>query len=95
MKDSYKFFYASLSEDLKNIYATNGLGMICAEKGILQVSKDIFTRAREECLGTDVSINLAHVHLALKRFTDGSMNINRYYFVYHAIIIFLLLFVTS
>lgn len=67
--------------------------MICAEKGILQVSKDIFTRAREECLGTDVSINLAHVHLALKRFTDG-MNINRYYFVHNAIIV-LLLFVIS
>lgn len=44
LKDSYKFFYAAASEDSKNIYAINGLGMICAEKGILQVSKDIFTR---------------------------------------------------
>ena len=71
LKDSYKFFYAALSEDTKNIYATNGLGMICAEKGILQVSKDIFQKAREECHGADIGINLAHVHIAQNRYTDA------------------------
>lgn len=71
LKDSYKFYYAALSEDVKNIYATNGLGMVCAEKGLLQVSRDIFTRAREESLGADIGINLAHVLIGQKRFADA------------------------
>lgn len=44
LKDSYKFFYHVLNEDRKNVYAANGLAMVCAEKGELDAARDIFTR---------------------------------------------------
>ena len=46
IKDSYKFFYGALNEDKKNIYAANGLGMVCAEKTELDAAKEIFSRVR-------------------------------------------------
>ncbi|CAO2823169.1 unnamed protein product [Amaranthus hypochondriacus] len=53
-----------------NLYAANGLGMILAEKGQFDVSKEIFTQVQEAGSGTifsqmpDVWINLAHVYFA-------------------------------
>jgi tetratricopeptide (TPR) repeat protein len=44
LKDSYKFFHHVLNEDHKNVYAANGLGMICAEKKELEVAREIFSR---------------------------------------------------
>jgi RNA polymerase-associated protein CTR9 len=46
LKNSYKFYHLVLTEDVKNIYAANGLGMVCAERGELNVAKDIFSRVR-------------------------------------------------
>jgi RNA polymerase-associated protein CTR9 len=48
LKDSYKFFHHVLNEDHKNVYAANGLGMICAEKKELEVAREIFSRVRIE-----------------------------------------------
>ncbi|KAL2945136.1 Protein CTR9-like protein [Bienertia sinuspersici] len=58
-----------------NLYAANGLGMILAEKGQFDVSKEIFTQVQEAGSGSilsqmpDVWINLAHVYFAQGNFT--------------------------
>lgn len=58
-----------------NLYAANGLGMILAEKGQFDVSKEIFTQVQEAGSGTifsqmpDVWINLAHVYFAQGNYT--------------------------
>ena len=73
LKDSYKFFHHVLLEDNKNVYAANGLGMVCAQKGELDVAREIMSRAREAGmpLSEDICCNLAHVHLAQGRFVDA------------------------
>ena len=75
LKDSYKFFHHVLMEDCKNVYAANGLGMVCAQKGELDVAREIISRAREAGLplSEDICCNLAHVHLAQGRFVDAEM----------------------
>ena len=50
LKDSMKFFHSVLRDHSKNVYATNGLGMICAEKGENDVAREIFSRVRVLCL---------------------------------------------
>ena len=45
-KDSYKFFHHVLNEDPKNVYAANGLGMVCAEMGELETAREIISRVR-------------------------------------------------
>ncbi|KAJ7955971.1 Protein CTR9-like protein [Quillaja saponaria] len=53
-----------------NLYAANGAGVVLAEKGHFDVSKDIFTQVQEAASGSvfvqmpDVWINLAHVYFA-------------------------------
>jgi tetratricopeptide (TPR) repeat protein len=73
IKDSYKFFHHVLLEDNKNVYAANGLGMVCAQKGELDVAREIMSRAREAGmpLSEDICCNLAHVHLAQERYVDA------------------------
>ncbi len=44
VKSSYKFYYHALDTDKKNVYAANGLGIIFAEKKLLNVAKDVFSR---------------------------------------------------
>lgn len=44
LKDSYKFFHHVLNEDKRNIFASNGLGMVCAEKGVFETAREIFAR---------------------------------------------------
>lgn len=55
------------------MYAANGLGMVCAEKGELDVAREIISRARESSmpLSEDICSNLAHVHLAQGRLIDA------------------------
>lgn len=73
IKDSYKFFHHVLTKDPKNVYAANGLGIVCAEKGELDVAREIISRAREASLplSEDICANLAHVHLAQGRLIDA------------------------
>ncbi|KAK8913860.1 hypothetical protein KSP39_PZI024157 [Platanthera zijinensis] len=57
-----------------NLYAANGAGVILAEKGQFDVSKDVFTQVQEAASGSifvqmaDVWINLAHVYFAQGHF---------------------------
>ncbi|KAK3034481.1 hypothetical protein RJ639_032470 [Escallonia herrerae] len=57
-----------------NLYAANGAGVVLAEKGQFDVSKDLFTQVQEAASGSvfvqmpDVWINLAHVHFAQGNF---------------------------
>jgi hypothetical protein len=44
IKDSYKFFHHVLTKDPKNVYAANGLGVVCAEKGEFDVAREIISR---------------------------------------------------
>ncbi|MED6194834.1 Protein CTR9 [Stylosanthes scabra] len=58
-----------------NLYAANGAGVVLAEKGHFDVSKDIFTQVQEAASGSvfvqmpDVWINLAHVYFAQGNFS--------------------------
>ncbi|OWM74440.1 hypothetical protein CDL15_Pgr013344 [Punica granatum] len=57
-----------------NLYAANGAGVVLAEKGQFDVSRDIFTQVQEAASGSifiqmpDVWINLAHVYFAQGNF---------------------------
>ncbi|XP_059634757.1 protein CTR9 homolog [Cornus florida] len=64
-----------LVQHTANLYAANGAGVVLAEKGQFDVSKDLFTQVQEAASGNvfvqmpDVWINLAHVHFAQGNFT--------------------------
>ncbi|CAM9129407.1 unnamed protein product, partial [Choristocarpus tenellus] len=67
------FYQEVLKEDDANAFAANGLGMVLAEKGMLDQAKDVFARVREisaEVLA-DVWINLAHVYLAQNKHNEA------------------------
>ena len=49
IKDSYKFFHHVLTKDPKNVYAANGLGVVCAEKGEFDVAREIISRVSKCC----------------------------------------------
>ncbi|KAJ8641267.1 hypothetical protein MRB53_017961 [Persea americana] len=57
-----------------NLYAANGAGVVLAEKGRFDVSKDIFTQVHEAASGSvfvqmpDIWVNLAHVYFAQGHF---------------------------
>ncbi|KAL3532680.1 hypothetical protein ACH5RR_006201 [Cinchona calisaya] len=57
-----------------NLYAANGAGVVLAEKGQFDISKELFTQVQEAASGSvfvqmpDVWINLAHVHFAQGNF---------------------------
>ncbi|XP_031267897.1 protein CTR9 homolog isoform X2 [Pistacia vera] len=63
-----------LVQHTSNLYAANGAGVVLAEKGHFDVSKDIFTQVQEAASGSvfvqmpDVWINLAHVYFAQGNF---------------------------
>ncbi|EOY30289.1 Binding isoform 1 [Theobroma cacao] len=63
-----------LVQHTANLYAANGAGVVLAEKGHFDVSKDIFTQVQEAASGSvfvqmpDVWINLAHVFFAQGNF---------------------------
>ncbi|CAI9100700.1 OLC1v1037856C1 [Oldenlandia corymbosa var. corymbosa] len=58
-----------------NLYAANGTGIVLAEKGQFDISKELFTQVQEAASGSvfvqmpDVWINLAHVHFAQGNFS--------------------------
>ncbi|KDP33904.1 hypothetical protein JCGZ_07475 [Jatropha curcas] len=63
-----------LVQHTANLYAANGAGVVLAEKGHFDVSKDLFTQVQEAASGNifvqmpDVWINLAHVYFAQGNF---------------------------
>ncbi|XP_022754797.1 protein CTR9 homolog isoform X1 [Durio zibethinus] len=63
-----------LVQHTDNLYAANGAGVVLAEKGQFDVSKDIFTQVQEGASGSvfvqmpDVWINLAHIFFAQGNF---------------------------
>ncbi|CAH9084050.1 unnamed protein product [Cuscuta europaea] len=63
-----------LFQQNSSLYAANGAGVILAEKGQFDISKDLFTQVQEAASGNvfvqmpDVWINLAHVHFAQGNF---------------------------
>ena len=65
LKRTYKFYHNVLSKNPKNAYATNGIGMICAEMNRFDAARELFSRARESNINAagDISLNLAHTHL--------------------------------
>ncbi|KAF8401080.1 hypothetical protein HHK36_014383 [Tetracentron sinense] len=69
-----------------NLYAANGAGVVLAEKGHFDVSKDIFTQVQEAASGSifvqmpDVWINLAHVYFAQGHFALAYQNCLRKFF---------------
>jgi RNA polymerase-associated protein CTR9 len=75
LKQSYKYYHHLLDEDKtkSNLYAANGLGMVCAEKGEFDAAREIFAKVREAAPAHNVSatINLAHVHLYQQHFADA------------------------
>ncbi|KAM6583619.1 hypothetical protein CsatB_010621 [Cannabis sativa] len=64
-----------LAQHSANLYAANGAGVVYAEKGHFDVSKDIFTQVQEAASGSifvqmpDVWINIAHVYFAQGNFS--------------------------
>ena len=65
LKRTYKFYHNVLAKNPKNAYATNGIGMICAEMNRFDAARELFSRARESNINAagDISLNLAHTHL--------------------------------
>lgn len=63
-----------LGLQINNMYAANGIGVVLAEKGLFDISKDIFTQVQEAATGNlavdmpDVWINLGHIYLAQGQF---------------------------
>ncbi|KAI4376503.1 hypothetical protein MLD38_014256 [Melastoma candidum] len=58
-----------LAQNNSNLYAANGAGVVLAEKGQFDVSKDVFTQVQEAAIQMpDVWINLAHVYFAQGNF---------------------------
>ncbi|KAK4396857.1 protein CTR9 [Sesamum angolense] len=63
-----------LQQNPANLYAANGACIVFAEKGQLDIAKDLFTQVIEATSGSsnvqmpDVLINLAHVHFAQGNF---------------------------
>ena len=41
---SMKFFHVALKEDHRNVYAANGLGMICVKEGKHEAARNVFSR---------------------------------------------------
>lgn len=52
LKESYKFYFHVLNEDATNVFAANGLGMVCAEKGETDAAREIFAKVRACCTAT-------------------------------------------
>ena len=73
MKQCRKYFFTPLSKDPTNVYAANGLGMVCCEYGEFDVASEIFLRAKELGLSAseDINNNLANAHLVQGRMAEA------------------------
>jgi len=70
-----EYFTKLLARSPYNVYAANGLGIVCAEKGLWSVAHDFFQTIREQLITRkhavpsnpfdfpDVHLNLAHIYL--------------------------------
>ncbi len=45
-KMSYKYYFSVLQEHVRNMYAANGLGIVCAKKEEFDSAKQIFNKVR-------------------------------------------------
>lgn len=43
-KSSYKYYFNVLQDHVRNLYAANGLGIICAKKEEFESAKQIFNK---------------------------------------------------
>ncbi|KAF5748435.1 hypothetical protein HS088_TW04G00389 [Tripterygium wilfordii] len=74
LEKSKELYTRVLVQHTANLYAANGAGVVLAEKGHFDVSKDIFTQVQEAASGNifvqlpDVWVNLAHVYFAQGNF---------------------------
>ncbi|XAR53477.1 hypothetical protein NMG60_11022043 [Bertholletia excelsa] len=74
LEKSKELYTKVLIDHNSNLYAANGAGVVLAEKGHFDVSKDLFTQVQEAASGSvfvqmpDVWINLAHVYFAQGNF---------------------------
>ena len=60
-----EMYRSVLQHEPNNVYAANGLGIVCVEKGRLQEAREIFTVVREAAAGCDHALlNLAQVQAA-------------------------------
>lgn len=74
LEKSKELYTKVLVQHPGNLYAANGAGVVLAEKGRFDVSKDIFTQVHEAASGSvfvqmpDIWVNLAHVYFAQGHF---------------------------
>ncbi|CAM6088195.1 unnamed protein product [Calypogeia fissa] len=74
LEKAKELYQKVLMQKPNNMFAANGIGIVLAEKGIFDVSKEVFTQVQEAAAGNvtvempDVWINLAHVYLAQGQF---------------------------
>ncbi|KAH3764242.1 RNA polymerase-associated protein CTR9 [Pelomyxa schiedti] len=72
LKIAMDFYWSVLKHNTTNPYAANGLGIIAAEKGNLQLAMDIFTQVRDACPDLpDVSLNMAHIYMLRHEFVHA------------------------
>jgi len=73
LKTSEKFIRATLQKDHRNVYAANGIGMLCAEQDELDAASEIFLRAKEFSTGfsDDIDSNLAHTRMIQGRTAEA------------------------
>lgn len=66
------FYWRVLNRNPANLYAANGVGIVCAEKGDINLAKEFFTQVREAAdWMADVRLNLAHIHFAQGQFVNA------------------------
>eukprot|EP00743_Colponemidia_sp_Colp-15_P005507 GILK01005923.1.p1 GENE.GILK01005923.1~~GILK01005923.1.p1 ORF type:complete len:1224 (-),score=347.14 GILK01005923.1:129-3746(-) len=72
LERAMEFFWKVLSLEESNAYASNGLGMVLAEKGKTAKAKEVFELVLESMPNMpDVLVNLGHVYLAMKQHTNA------------------------
>lgn len=73
LRTSYKFYHPVLAEHIRNAYAANGLGVVCATKGENDAAREIFSKIRQSNIKNteDTDINLANVYMSEKRFLEA------------------------
>jgi len=73
LKKCDDFINKTLRKDLKNMYAANGIGMLCIEQDEHDAASEIFLRAKEfsRDFTDDIDNNLAHTRLIQNRTAEA------------------------
>lgn len=73
LRTSYKFYHPVLTDHVRNAFAANGLGVVCATKGETEAAREIFSKIRQANLKhcEDTEINLANVYMTEKRYVEA------------------------